>query len=204
MHLSISYFYEVAEYAAFPNSVPYSTYEFDCSFNSSSPFHPKILSHSYIQSPFFFKECTLTYSTRVYSSWRFLASAALCFAFFALLAWADLSDLLCHPSSTELLLMCVKLTPWPFSHFPLSFSLTSDESSLKMNSVKHIPQTLASHIRTLQEVHGSHTHAADMLRPDPRDTFYKSEYINHMMYYNFQYSYTADLASYFQDFFFVQ
>ncbi|KAM9493265.1 N-acetyl-beta-glucosaminyl-glycoprotein 4-beta-N-acetylgalactosaminyltransferase 1 [Clarias gariepinus] len=52
-------------------------------------------------------------------------------------------------------------------------SLYTDESSLKMNSVKHIPQTLASHIRTLQEVHGSHTHAADMLRPDPRDTFYK-------------------------------
>ncbi|KAI5088652.1 N-acetyl-beta-glucosaminyl-glycoprotein 4-beta-N-acetylgalactosaminyltransferase 1-like, partial [Silurus meridionalis] len=52
-------------------------------------------------------------------------------------------------------------------------SLYTDESSLKMNSVKHIPQTLASHTHTLQEVHGSHTHAADMLRPDPRDTFYK-------------------------------
>ncbi|MCJ8747347.1 hypothetical protein PDJAM_G00152420 [Pangasius djambal] len=52
-------------------------------------------------------------------------------------------------------------------------SLYTDESSLKMNSVKHIPQTLASHTHTLQEVHSSRTHAADMLRPDPRDTFYK-------------------------------
>ncbi|KAK2819772.1 hypothetical protein Q7C36_021418 [Tachysurus vachellii] len=52
-------------------------------------------------------------------------------------------------------------------------SLYTDESSLKMNSVKHIPQTLASYTHTLQEVHSSHTHAADMLRPDPRDTFYK-------------------------------
>ncbi|TSK20005.1 N-acetyl-beta-glucosaminyl-glycoprotein 4-beta-N-acetylgalactosaminyltransferase 1 [Bagarius yarrelli] len=57
-------------------------------------------------------------------------------------------------------------------------SLYTDESSLKMNSVKHIPQTLASHTHTLQEVHSSHTHAADMLRPDPRDTFYKIPMMN--------------------------
>uniref|UniRef100_A0A667X8F1 Beta-1,4-N-acetylgalactosaminyltransferase n=1 Tax=Myripristis murdjan TaxID=586833 RepID=A0A667X8F1_9TELE len=47
-------------------------------------------------------------------------------------------------------------------------SLYTDESSLKMNSVDHIPQTLASHIQggsTMQ-------HGADMLKPDPRDTFY--------------------------------
>ncbi|KAL6461483.1 hypothetical protein MHYP_G00296270 [Metynnis hypsauchen] len=52
-------------------------------------------------------------------------------------------------------------------------SLYTDESSLKMNSVKHIPQTLASHILSLQEVHSTETHTADMLKPDPRDTFYK-------------------------------
>ncbi|XP_072527078.1 N-acetyl-beta-glucosaminyl-glycoprotein 4-beta-N-acetylgalactosaminyltransferase 1 [Salminus brasiliensis] len=52
-------------------------------------------------------------------------------------------------------------------------SLYTDESSLKMNSVKHIPQTLASHTLSLQESHGTETHTADMLKPDPRDTFYK-------------------------------
>ncbi|NXX10741.1 B4GN4 acetylgalactosaminyltransferase, partial [Podargus strigoides] len=51
-------------------------------------------------------------------------------------------------------------------------SLYTDESSLKMNHVEHIPQTLASHS-------GSHLweaqrdeHGADMLRSDPRDTFF--------------------------------
>uniref|UniRef100_A0A3B4XW00 Beta-1,4-N-acetylgalactosaminyltransferase n=1 Tax=Seriola lalandi dorsalis TaxID=1841481 RepID=A0A3B4XW00_SERLL len=54
------------------------------------------------------------------------------------------------------------------------------ESSLKMNSVDHIPQTLASHIRLPEEsqpqgVEGGSSimqHGADMLKPDPRDTFY--------------------------------
>ncbi|KAK7891737.1 hypothetical protein WMY93_023700 [Mugilogobius chulae] len=52
-------------------------------------------------------------------------------------------------------------------------SLYTDESSLKMNSVEHIPQTLASHIRLpeLSPPQGSQ-HGADMLKPDPRDTFY--------------------------------
>ncbi|NXA41074.1 B4GN4 acetylgalactosaminyltransferase, partial [Eudromia elegans] len=51
-------------------------------------------------------------------------------------------------------------------------SLYTDESSLKMNHVEHIPQSLASHS-------GSHLweaqrdeHSADMLRADPRDTFF--------------------------------
>ncbi|KFO97739.1 N-acetyl-beta-glucosaminyl-glycoprotein 4-beta-N-acetylgalactosaminyltransferase 1, partial [Calypte anna] len=51
-------------------------------------------------------------------------------------------------------------------------SLYTDESSLKMNHVEHIPQTLASHS-------GSHLweaqrdeHGADMLKADPRDTFF--------------------------------
>ncbi|XP_022520969.2 N-acetyl-beta-glucosaminyl-glycoprotein 4-beta-N-acetylgalactosaminyltransferase 1 [Astyanax mexicanus] len=52
-------------------------------------------------------------------------------------------------------------------------SLYTDESSLKMNSVKHIPQTLASHTLSLQEPRGTDTHSADMLKPDPRDSFYK-------------------------------
>ncbi|XP_010220246.1 PREDICTED: N-acetyl-beta-glucosaminyl-glycoprotein 4-beta-N-acetylgalactosaminyltransferase 1 [Tinamus guttatus] len=51
-------------------------------------------------------------------------------------------------------------------------SLYTDESSLKMNHVEHIPQSLASHS-------GSHLweaqrdeHGADMLKTDPRDTFF--------------------------------
>ncbi|XP_039514165.1 N-acetyl-beta-glucosaminyl-glycoprotein 4-beta-N-acetylgalactosaminyltransferase 1 isoform X2 [Pimephales promelas] len=52
-------------------------------------------------------------------------------------------------------------------------SLYTDESSLKMNSVCHIPQTLASHSLALQDKHRSETISIDMLKPDPRDTFYK-------------------------------
>uniref|UniRef100_A0A8C6VQZ0 Hexosyltransferase n=1 Tax=Nothobranchius furzeri TaxID=105023 RepID=A0A8C6VQZ0_NOTFU len=56
---------------------------------------------------------------------------------------------------------------------------------LKMNSVDHIPQTLASHIR-LPEVSWPRgpegklnvQHGADMLRPDPRDTFYSTPMID--------------------------
>uniref|UniRef100_A0A665TW55 Beta-1,4-N-acetylgalactosaminyltransferase n=1 Tax=Echeneis naucrates TaxID=173247 RepID=A0A665TW55_ECHNA len=50
-------------------------------------------------------------------------------------------------------------------------SLYTDESNLKMNSVNHIPQTLASHIRLPE-------HGADMLKPDPRDTFYSTPMID--------------------------
>lgn len=57
-----------------------------------------------------------------------------------------------------------------------------DESSLKMNTVDHVPQTLASHIRLTEESwpqgpEGGPVmqHGADMLRPDPRDTFYSSK-----------------------------
>uniref|UniRef100_A0A3B5N1M8 Hexosyltransferase n=1 Tax=Xiphophorus couchianus TaxID=32473 RepID=A0A3B5N1M8_9TELE len=59
------------------------------------------------------------------------------------------------------------------------------ESSLKMNSVDHIPQTLASHIHLPAEFRPQGLegdiitpHGADMLRPDPRDTFY-SPMIDH-------------------------
>ncbi|CAJ1057393.1 LOW QUALITY PROTEIN: N-acetyl-beta-glucosaminyl-glycoprotein 4-beta-N-acetylgalactosaminyltransferase 1 [Xyrichtys novacula] len=64
-------------------------------------------------------------------------------------------------------------------------SLYTDESNLKMNSVEHIPQTLASHIRLPEESlpqgleGGSITqHGADMLKPDPRDTFYSTPMID--------------------------
>lgn len=50
-----------------------------------------------------------------------------------------------------------------------------DESSLKMNHVDHIPQTLASHSRVPAETHTHSQHGADMLQPDPRDTFFNSE-----------------------------
>ncbi|XP_058638636.1 N-acetyl-beta-glucosaminyl-glycoprotein 4-beta-N-acetylgalactosaminyltransferase 1 isoform X3 [Onychostoma macrolepis] len=52
-------------------------------------------------------------------------------------------------------------------------SLYTDESSLKMNSVRHIPQTVASHSLALRVNHRTEIHTADMLKPDPRDTFYK-------------------------------
>lgn len=52
-----------------------------------------------------------------------------------------------------------------------------------MNSVDHIPQTLASHSRLPDNIHpqdlegGSSAahHGADMLKPDPRDTFFNSK-----------------------------
>ncbi|XP_032441099.1 LOW QUALITY PROTEIN: N-acetyl-beta-glucosaminyl-glycoprotein 4-beta-N-acetylgalactosaminyltransferase 1 [Xiphophorus hellerii] len=65
-------------------------------------------------------------------------------------------------------------------------SLYTDESSLKMNSVDHIPQTLASHIHLPAEFRPQGLegdiitpHGADMLRPDPRDTFYSTPMIDH-------------------------
>ncbi|XP_067902084.1 N-acetyl-beta-glucosaminyl-glycoprotein 4-beta-N-acetylgalactosaminyltransferase 1 isoform X2 [Heterodontus francisci] len=50
-------------------------------------------------------------------------------------------------------------------------SLYTEESSLKMNSVDHIPQTLASHAGGHKMIRRE-LHAADMLKPDPRDTFF--------------------------------
>ncbi|XP_052453761.1 N-acetyl-beta-glucosaminyl-glycoprotein 4-beta-N-acetylgalactosaminyltransferase 1 isoform X1 [Carassius gibelio] len=51
-------------------------------------------------------------------------------------------------------------------------SLYTDESSLKMNHVDHIPQTLASHGPVPAVTHTRSKHGADMLQPDPRDTFF--------------------------------
>ncbi|KAG9336991.1 hypothetical protein JZ751_029905 [Albula glossodonta] len=45
-----------------------------------------------------------------------------------------------------------------------------------MNSVDHIPQTLASHSRFAQEAQLNSQHGADMLKPDPRDTFYSNTF----------------------------
>lgn len=44
-----------------------------------------------------------------------------------------------------------------------------------MNHVDHIPQTLASHGPVPAETRTHSQHGADMLQPDPRDTFYNSE-----------------------------
>ena len=72
------------------------------------------------------------------------------------------------------------------SPYFLFFFFFLDESSLKMNSVDHIPQTLASHIRLPEESQPPGPeggtvmlHGADMLKPDPRDTFYSSKSASH-------------------------
>uniref|UniRef100_A0A8C3RUH6 Beta-1,4-N-acetylgalactosaminyltransferase n=1 Tax=Chelydra serpentina TaxID=8475 RepID=A0A8C3RUH6_CHESE len=51
-------------------------------------------------------------------------------------------------------------------------SLYTDESSLKMNHVAHIPQSLASHAGSYRWEAQRDEHGADMLKPDPRDTFF--------------------------------
>uniref|UniRef100_A0AAR2IQS7 Beta-1,4-N-acetylgalactosaminyltransferase n=1 Tax=Pygocentrus nattereri TaxID=42514 RepID=A0AAR2IQS7_PYGNA len=54
-----------------------------------------------------------------------------------------------------------------------SISLYTNESSLKMNYVSHIPQTVASHVVLSRDAALSTPHEADMLKEDPRDTFYQ-------------------------------
>nr|XP_028592051.1 N-acetyl-beta-glucosaminyl-glycoprotein 4-beta-N-acetylgalactosaminyltransferase 1 isoform X1 [Podarcis muralis] len=51
-------------------------------------------------------------------------------------------------------------------------SLYTDESSLKMNEVGHVPQSLASHSGSYLWGAQRDEHGADMLKPDPRDTFF--------------------------------
>ncbi|XP_042718033.2 N-acetyl-beta-glucosaminyl-glycoprotein 4-beta-N-acetylgalactosaminyltransferase 1 isoform X5 [Chrysemys picta bellii] len=51
-------------------------------------------------------------------------------------------------------------------------SLYTDESSLKMNHVAHIPQSLASHAGSYMSEAQRDEHGADMLKADPRDTFF--------------------------------
>lgn len=60
---------------------------------------------------------------------------------------------------------------WVFLGTP-HIPLPPDESSLKMDHVAHVPQSPASHVggQPPQE-----EPRADMLRPDPRDTFFLSE-----------------------------
>ncbi|XP_053478438.1 beta-1,4-N-acetylgalactosaminyltransferase 3 [Ictalurus furcatus] len=54
-----------------------------------------------------------------------------------------------------------------------SLSLYTVESSLKMSDVSHIPQTVASHVALPLEKTEVPHHGAEMLREDPRDTFFK-------------------------------
>ncbi|XP_015264282.1 PREDICTED: N-acetyl-beta-glucosaminyl-glycoprotein 4-beta-N-acetylgalactosaminyltransferase 1-like [Gekko japonicus] len=51
-------------------------------------------------------------------------------------------------------------------------SLYTDESSLKMNEVEHVPQSLASYAGSYLWGTQRDEHGADMLKPDPRDTFF--------------------------------
>uniref|UniRef100_A0A8C8RVF8 Hexosyltransferase n=1 Tax=Pelusios castaneus TaxID=367368 RepID=A0A8C8RVF8_9SAUR len=51
-------------------------------------------------------------------------------------------------------------------------SLYTDESTLKMNHVAHIPQSFASHSGSYLWEAQRDEHGADMLKPDPRDTFF--------------------------------
>uniref|UniRef100_A0A8C6VIG1 Beta-1,4-N-acetylgalactosaminyltransferase n=1 Tax=Naja naja TaxID=35670 RepID=A0A8C6VIG1_NAJNA len=51
-------------------------------------------------------------------------------------------------------------------------SLYTDESSLKMNEVGHVPQSLASHADSYLWGAQRDEHGADMLKPDPRDIFF--------------------------------
>uniref|UniRef100_A0A8C6VCB8 Beta-1,4-N-acetylgalactosaminyltransferase n=1 Tax=Naja naja TaxID=35670 RepID=A0A8C6VCB8_NAJNA len=53
-----------------------------------------------------------------------------------------------------------------------SLPLPSDESSLKMNEVGHVPQSLASHADSYLWGAQRDEHGADMLKPDPRDIFF--------------------------------
>uniref|UniRef100_A0A6I8PCW7 Beta-1,4-N-acetylgalactosaminyltransferase n=1 Tax=Ornithorhynchus anatinus TaxID=9258 RepID=A0A6I8PCW7_ORNAN len=51
-------------------------------------------------------------------------------------------------------------------------SLYTDETTLKMNDVSHVPQSLASHAGGHRWGPPREDHGADMLKPDPRDTFF--------------------------------
>ncbi|KAF5889335.1 beta-1,4-N-acetylgalactosaminyltransferase 3, partial [Clarias magur] len=54
-----------------------------------------------------------------------------------------------------------------------SLSLYTDESSLKMSDVGHIPQTAASHVAPPPDRAQAPRHRAEMLREDQRDTIFK-------------------------------
>ncbi|XP_015208742.2 beta-1,4-N-acetylgalactosaminyltransferase 3 isoform X1 [Lepisosteus oculatus] len=70
---------------------------------------------------------------------------------------------------------------WRLSNSGLKFtvinsnyiSLYKNESSLKMSEVSHVPQSTASHVRSYSEMQQTTSHGAEMLREDPRDTFFQ-------------------------------
>lgn len=56
----------------------------------------------------------------------------------------------------------------------------SDESSLQMGDIEHIPQTKASYDRLLEPIPMSPHPAGDMIREDPRDHIYKRQHYGNL------------------------
>jgi len=70
-----------------------------------------------------------------------------------------------------------RMSPAVYQGVQPSPSPPSDESSLKMNHVEHIPQSMASHSGSYLWEAQWDEHGADMLKSDPRDTFFLSKWM---------------------------
>lgn len=66
-----------------------------------------------------------------------------------------------------------------------TFISLSDESSLQMGDIEHIPQTKASYDRLLDPIPLSRHPVGDKIREDPRDHIYKCQH-------NFQFTWKFD------------